>query len=142
MHPGFSNSAQHEPGGRLGYLDIPMKFHAGYAFRTGEAKINGNAPFLHWHFGIGDRRVCLDAEIAAAVGAPVRHFLVACFACAGRSAMRAESAIRPGNAFKPFDRCLLIRVHGKQISQRDSDSVEFTWRLLHHLTTFRVSQSG
>ena len=115
-----------------------MQFHAGHAFKAGKAKINSNRPFLHRHFGIRKRSASLDAKVASAGSAPVRHFLVGCFACAFRTALRTGSSIAPDNAFKPLRSCLFIGEHRKEFNKRKTFSVIFSGCSIHNIA-FRSS---
>ena len=133
---------QHKPGSWLGHFYVAMQFHARNAFRIGEAKVDGYAPFLHRHFGIGDWCICFNAEITAAASAPVRHFFMFGWAGVSRTAMLAISTIRPYYAFNPFSSHFIVWKHSEQIDKRYVNSVRLAWCFILHnkLTSLRIYQ--
>ena len=64
--PRFTDTVQHEPCRRLGYLDVSVEFHTGYRLQASQADIDGNSPFPERHVGSGNRCPCADAEIVSA----------------------------------------------------------------------------
>ena len=116
-HPCFADAMEHEPRGRLAHPDVPVQLHGRNGFEAGKAKVDRDGPLAKRDLGVGERGSGLDAEVAPAVRAPVRHLRVRGFPCAHASALPAASAIRPVDRLEPRCGCDFIREHVHYLDQ-------------------------
>ena len=116
-HPCFADAMEHEPRGRLAHPDVPVQLHGRNGFEAGKAKVDRDGPLAKRDLGVGERGSGLDAEVAPAVRAPVRHLRVRGFPCAHASALPAASAIRPVDRLEPRCGCGFIREHVHYLDQ-------------------------
>ena len=141
--PRLTNTMQHEPRRRLRHSNVPVELHAGHAFQTRQAEINGNRPLPQGDVGSGDRRSRPNAEVAPAILAPVRHGL-APWGFTGRhgAAMTAAPLTLPQCRLKPILGGFFVREHGRDLKQVDTFSARFSRGFACRFHTPIISDRG
>ena len=119
--PGFADAVQHKPSRRLPYSDIPSQLLARNALEAGNFHVDSHNPLAELDVAMGERRSSSDAEVFAAVAAPIRHGLsVRNDMSVDAPAVSATPIAAPKSALKPFCGRLLIGKHLQQLHNRDA----------------------
>ena len=115
VYPRFADALKHEPCGGLGDPDVPVQFHAADALEVGDDHVDCDCPLAEGYLRALQGRAGLDAEIAAAIAAPVGHLPVTCLASALAAAVTACAAIRPKCGFEPLTGIVFRLKHVHQL---------------------------
>lgn len=100
---------QHEPSRGFGDSNVPTQLHRGDASEAGDFQLEGHGPLVELDVAMGQRYSSSDAEILAAVGAPVgQRFPFGDVAGLTGAAMSAAQFAIPQSAFKTLGGRFLI----------------------------------
>ena len=131
--PRLADAVQHEPSCGLRNAYIAGQLHTGDALKAGKAQVDGDGPFAERDVGPRNCRAGADAEIGAAIRAPVGHRLsVRDFLCPRAATLPAVALAAPEHVLEPLGGRFLGREHVHQLNDGDAFAVRFAGCLFGH----------
>ena len=121
----FTDALEHEPRRLLSDADVSVELHAGNALQGCEVQVYRPRPLAERDFGCFEQCAGANAEILAAVGAPVGHLHMGRLDRAFAVASWASPTVWPHLRFEPNPRAFIVREHVPELWHGDAVAVRF-----------------